>query len=505
MFAPLEDVTRLPQGPRADLSERWRELCARYLPLTADNSIWRFSRAAAPDAPKQGWKIHVSATVLTACAVLEKIAPLLHGRDTMFKAPSSLLEVHKINCGLYYGYSQVGKLITVYPESPEEARYLSQQLYELTGSRSAPAVPFDLKLRPDGCIYYRYGAFKSAEIESADGMRIPAICDPKGQLVPDLREGPSAKPDWVASLFPERPPEAQGGWSQSPLKTTYKAFRALAQRGRGGVYQALDISVSPPRLCILKEGRREGEMGWDGRDGSWRVRNEECVIASLRAAGVDAPRIYSSFKVEENYYIVTEFIEGETLHAHLVRRKRRLPVARALQLVAELALLLSRIHSAGWVWRDCKPGNIVMTKMGALRPLDFEGACPVESPDPLPWGTAGFTPPQWHTEVKSRVYEDLYALGAVLHLLLTGKLPENPSTLPLKIVRRNIPPQACQLISELLTANPRHQPSVQVTAERLRALLNSHAGGSRGRLSRRASFSNRGSERRSSKAGSTVR
>src|SRR5207237_1404809 len=94
-------------GLPADLSKRWRELCSRYLPLAADNSIWRFSRAASPAAPEQGWKLHISATVLTACTVLEKIAPVLHCHDIHFKAPASLQEIHKINSGLYYGYSQV--------------------------------------------------------------------------------------------------------------------------------------------------------------------------------------------------------------------------------------------------------------------------------------------------------------------------------------------------------------------------------------------------------------
>jgi hypothetical protein len=510
-----EHPSQSPEHLPAGMTRRWQELCERYFPVAPDGSIWRFSRRAAPRDPEQGWKLHLSATVLTACEVLVQVAPLLRRRGTLFKAPTSLLEVQQINSGLYYGYSQVGKIITVYPESPKAAVGLAQRLYELTGPVQAPTVPFDLKFRPDGCVYYRYGAFRPAEVENQDGTRTRAIRDPRGRLVPDRRDDAAAKPDWVTNPFPVPEPSGAAVPDDSPLKTTYKAFQALTQRGRGGVYKALDLSVAPPRLCILKEGRRGGELSWDGRDGAWRIRNEERVITSLRAAGVDAPRAYASFTVEANHYLVTEFVEGETLQSYLLRRKRRLTVPRSLRLGAELSQLLAGVHAAGWAWRDLKPGNVMLTKTGALRPLDFEGSCPLDRPDAMPWGTPGFAPPARRSADESRGYEDLYALGAFLHLLLTGRLPEPSSPRVTAELRRGVPPEACRLVAELLTANPRLQPPAHEVARRLLAIganrrrvstgRKRHAGGCSGSLRRRASSSKRGSERRLSKAGSTVR
>ncbi|MGB8510757.1 MAG: lipopolysaccharide kinase InaA family protein [Pyrinomonadaceae bacterium] len=467
MYAHPEHFHAGAVNPRSELDERWRELCSQYLPFPSENSIWLLSRSAAASDPEQGWKIHVSATVLTACTVLEKIAPLLSGCGILFKAPNSLIEAQKINSGLYYGYSQVGKLFTVYPGTPAEAVNIARQLYELLGSTSAPTVPFDRRLYPDSCIYYRYGAFKRLEIENEDGTRTLAIRDPQGRLVPDLRDAPAGSPVWAVSPFTEQPPDAPATSVESPLKTTYRAFRALTQRGRGGVYEAVDMRHASPRFCIIKEGRREGELNWDGRDGSWRVRNEESVLASLRAASVEVPRIYDSFGVDGNYYLVTEFIEGETLQAHLLRRRRRLSMSRALRLGAGVALLLARIHAAGWSWRDCKPSNIMLTKTGALRPLDFEGGCPGDRPDPMPWGTQGFTPPERLPDAVSRVYEDLYALGATIHLLLTGELPRPSSPTPLGKLRRGIPSEVCRLIAGLLAVNVGRQPSAQDAADRL--------------------------------------
>ncbi|HJR06834.1 MAG TPA: hypothetical protein VJ842_06225 [Pyrinomonadaceae bacterium] len=428
----------------------------------------------SPDDPEQGWKLHIPATVLTAGTVLRRVGPLLHDRGVLFKATASLGELVKLNSGFHYGYSQVGKFITVYPRTSEEAVQLAERLHELTLGMMAPAIPFDRRYRHGGCVYYRYGAFKSMEIKGGDGETAHAIRDPEGNLVPDVRDG-AFKPDWVADPFLDEPAQAAPSSAKpTPLQTTFKAFRALTQRGRGGVYQALDLSATPPRLCILKEGRRDGETSWDGRDGAWRIRHEGRVLAALREAGVGVPCLYSSFRAEGNHYIAVEFIEGESLDSRLARRRRRLPVAAALRFGAELARLVAGIHAAGWVWRDCKPGNVVITKSGELRPLDFEGATPVGYLDPQPWGTPAFMAPEGEEvfRVQSRQPEDLYALGATICLLLTGLTPAAAPP-PLSKVQRNVPAAASRVIAELLSRDPAMRPSAADVARRLGAALDS--------------------------------
>lgn len=506
-----------------ELSKRWRALCARHLPVGSDGTIWRYSRAGMPGDPSQGWKLHVSATSLNAPAVLERIAPTLTKLGVRFKAPSSLHELRVLNSGLTYGYSQVGKVFTVYPRTPEEAARLARRLHRLTRHLPAPIVPFDRQFRPGSNVFYRYGGFDSFEMELPDGRRVPALRAPDGNPIPDLRECAKAKPDWVEDLFPRR----QSGRRNvrpldTPLQTTFHVFRALSQRGRGGVYQAVDLSAHAPRLCLLKEGRRNGEVTWDGRDGRWRVMHEEHVLTALRARGVESPRVYASFELDGNYYLATEFIEGETLNAFLAGRERRLPVVRVLLFAVEVARLLGKIQDAGWVWRDCKPSNLMLTKRGGMRPLDFEGACPVGRPDPLPWVTPAFSRPgsRAAAQTTSGVEDDLYALGAVIYLMLTGVTPGAPPAFtPAGRLRRNTPPELCALVSELLNPAPRRRADLQAVERRLRATLSrvrmerascgrgrseSQPGG-KGRLSRRARSANLASERRPSKAASTVR
>jgi len=459
-------------SPYKRLDERWAGLRDRFLPVAPENSIWRYSRDARPNDPEQGWKLHVSASVLTANRVMEAVGPVLHRLGILYKAPASLGELEKLNNGLRYGYSQVGKFLTVYPSTTAEAVRLARTLHRLTRRVPAPAVPFDLKYGRDGCVYYRYGAFKELAVSDERGGHVLAVRDSAGNLVPDMRES-EAKPEWVADPFLSKHASRTPAARETPLATTFRAFRALRQRGRGGVYLAFDLSAQPPRPCVLKEGRAQGEVTLDGRDGFWRVRHEARVLASLAAAGVAVPRVYSSFEAERNYYLAIEFIEGESLEAWLSRKRRRLPLAACLRRGIELALLLARIHAAGWVWRDCKPGNIILTKGGKLRPLDFEGACPLGQPDPLPWGTPSYVPPEWNAGFKgqSRLPEDLYALGAIIHLLLAGRLPDASPPRPLERLRLEVPPGTLRLVAELLDPDARRRPTAASAVRRLKAAL----------------------------------
>ena len=108
------------------LNSHWRQLSREYLPLTVNGSMWRFSRQPEDEDPDQGWKLHVSATVLSASDVFEAVSPFLRNRRAMFKAPVSLYELFKLNSGTLYGYSQVGKFLTVYPRSSDEASLLAR-------------------------------------------------------------------------------------------------------------------------------------------------------------------------------------------------------------------------------------------------------------------------------------------------------------------------------------------------------------------------------------------
>ncbi len=441
-----------PVNPAEILSRRWQELLKIYLPVGEKNSIWRYSRLREPADPEQGWKLHVSATILNACEILEIVAAFLKSRKVFYKAPLSLYELKKLNAGIYYDYTQIGKFLTIYPQTDKQSVHLAEKLYQLTAKFSAPSIPFETRFKPDGCVYYRYGAFKINVLKDENGGGVLAMRDGKGELIPDLRDANEAHPTWISNPFPVE--KKLLSTNDSPLKTRFKIYRALSQRGKGGVYQGFDLSVAPPRLCLIKEGRRNGETEWNGRDGFWRVKHEASVLEILRAAEINVPRIYSSFEAENNFYLATEFIEGENLHVYLKKRRRRLKISRAVELAIQLAGIIVKIHAAGWLWRDCKPANLMLTAKGELRPLDFEGACLIEEPDYVSWSTLTTGAENRDEAAYNQTSEavDLYALGAIIYLLFEGELPAADAKNIKRMARKNVPPEIKSLIIKLLNA-----------------------------------------------------
>ena len=288
--------------------------------------------------------------------------------------------------------------------------------------------------------------------------------------IPDVRENP--KPDWTCNPFQTITLPGKLRKPKALAANSFPVVRALVQRGKGGVYQAIDLQSNPPRLCLLKEGRRHGEMSWDGRDGAWRVRNEERVLSRLSRSGIKVPQVYSRFQVDGNVYLAMEFVEGESLQTLLLRKKRRLSVRRVLSLGIEIATFLAQMHRAGWAWRDCKPKNLIVSRDGNLVPIDFEGASPIKNPDPVRWGTGAFIPIEsGRRSVPSAVNDDLFALGSTLYLLITGRVFNHEQRVPIDKLRRKVPPALRRLVELLLGSEPRKRPSAHSAQHQLNSIL----------------------------------
>src|SRR5882672_5480378 len=75
-----------------EMEKRWKRLCSSYLPVVRADSVWRYSRQRGPNEPEQGWKLHISSTVLNAAVSLKKIAPVLSQRGVQCQAPDALQE-----------------------------------------------------------------------------------------------------------------------------------------------------------------------------------------------------------------------------------------------------------------------------------------------------------------------------------------------------------------------------------------------------------------------------
>jgi hypothetical protein len=399
---------------RAELESRWR---AKTKGLRIRQGIWRFSRSFRPGDPSQGWKIHVSATVLSAANIYARVSRILRQHRALFKVPADLALLGHLNSGAA-GYSQIGKFITVYTRCSDEALILISKLHAATRGLSGPQIPFDVRYRTNSTVYYRYGGYTSAP----NGKR-GYILDFKGRPHIDKCAPRHAIPSWIRDTPLQIKPRITSR-RKGPIGLEYLVRRAFAQRGKGGVFEVLDLSVFPPRIVVLKQGRRHGDTDWSGDDGANRVKREARILRRLQVAGIPVPGVLRTFRQEGNQYLVLEKLAGHPLLSQPSQQPSRPSWRRAQRILDLLGHLLSKMHSAGWVWRDCKPAHIFLHH-GAIRLIDFEGACLIDETDVLPWGSASYVPPIYHGKFSRRpgTMEDDYALGVIAFQFATGEFP----------------------------------------------------------------------------------
>ena len=165
---------------------------------------------------------------------------------------------------------------------------------------------------------------------------------------------------------------------------------------------------------MIKQGRRHGDTDWKGDDGFVRVKREGRTLRQLRVAGIPVPEPFREFRHRGDQFLVLEKIPGRALLPRLHQQPQRPSCRAARRILDELGPLLSKLHAAGWVWRDCKPAHIFLHR-GAIRLIDFEGACLIDETDVLPWGSPNYVPPIYHGKFSRRpgTLEDDYALGVI--------------------------------------------------------------------------------------------
>ena len=444
-------------------SARWHRLCAEFLPFEVAGTFWRASRHARAGEPNQGWKLHISATVLQACDLFERVAPVLARRDLCFKAPNSLNELMQLNSGSNYGYWQVGKFLTVYASDAAEVVEVAAELHDLTRDFVSISIPFDNQYIPGSNVFYRYGAFGDLKMMDANGVTLPAIEGPGGVLVYDDRL--VAVPAWITDPFRQTTSEADVDTSQpSPLGTTYRVFAAITQRGKGGTYRAVDLSSTPPRLCVVKEGRRHGEVSWDGDDGRDLVENEHRSLTALGMVSSETPQVYGSFESDGNFYFAMEHVDGVSLQKLMMRRRRRFSIRQTLEFAVKIARLIENLNRVGWIWNDCKPSNLIVTATGKIRAIDFENSYPVNSAARFQWATREYST-QFGTS------GDAYALGAVIYVLLTARFYDFERPEPIDLLRRNVPARLKSLVNGLLGEST---PSVENARRELESIALDH-------------------------------
>lgn len=378
----------------------------------------------------QGWKLHVSATLGSARAVLAGALPVLLDEGCAFKFAATDEVITQLNSARA-PRANSGKFLTVYPAADEDLPRLAERLHHATDGLDGPRILSDRAYVPGSLVHYRYGAFVDRRVLSNDGIYRRVIADPDGRLVDDRREPRFAPPAWARSPFPattgESVPRRDDKAPRGVLLADRFAVRqAIQHANKGGVYRAVDTSNGSD--VIIKEARPHVQTTLQHRDVRDVLRSEAHLLEVLGPLGL-APRLVDVFEQGGHVFLVEEFVHGTSLREWVLDRVRRTGPRRhlreALSVAAELADLLDRVHAAGVVLRDLSPNNVLVLDGGRLRLIDLELAVIAsdEVDRTVAGGTPGYGAPEQFAGAQPSVTADYFSLGATVCFLLVGADP----------------------------------------------------------------------------------
>ncbi|MFI1830170.1 protein kinase [Streptomyces sp. NPDC020412] len=253
----------------------------------------------------------------------------------------------------------------------------------------------------------------------------------------------------------------------------YQLRDLLGEGGMASVYLAYDTALA--RQVAIKTLHTELSREQSFRE---RFRREAQAVANLSHTN-----IVSVYDTGEDVlggapmpYIVMEYVEGQPLGSVLqtdVQAHGAMPADRALKVTADVLAALETSHEVGLVHRDIKPGNVMVTKRGVVKVMDFGIARAVQSgvtsmtQTGMVVGTPQYLSPEQALGRGVDARSDLYSVGIMLFQLLTGRLPFDADS-PLAIayahvqeepvapstINRSITPAMDALVLRALRKNP---------------------------------------------------
>lgn len=386
------------------------------------SDTWVLFRNTTQATPTQGWKLHISATPLSAPGVVSAVLPILFDSGCSFKMVRSKRTLTHLNQA-HSPRAAAGKFITIYPSDEARAVSLAAACHEATLGLKGPLILSDRRYRPDSLVHYRYGSFVRQTVFDSDATMVHVIRDPHGRAVPDRREAWFSPPAWVKDPFWED--VGDDGSEEAPtqvlLNERYEVRQALRHANKGGVYLAIDHWSGEE--VIIKEARPHVGVDRFGRDAIDRLRTEAANLERLKGGEV-APLPIEMFAADGHHFLALEKLDGTNLR-QFRRQRGALPDAEAVALATSIASLLEMCHEAGMLVRDFNPNNLIILPSGAPRVVDLEMACREGETRPIGISefTPGYTSPEHRRgEVPGRT-DDFFSLAATLFFLATSRDP----------------------------------------------------------------------------------
>lgn len=227
----------------------------------------------------------------------------------------------------------------------------------------------------------------------------------------------------------------------------YEIAERIGEGGMGVVYRAHDARLARDVAIKLMNAEVSGDT-----PRARQMQQEARAASQLSHANILA--VFDTGTHEGVPYVVTELLEGESLHEVVARGPT--PWRTAMGYATQIAEGLSVAHEHGIVHRDIKPDNVFVTKDGRVKILDFgiatlrkaaeddatRGDAPTVSQAGVLIGTVGYMSPEQARGQKVDARTDIFAFGCVLYEVLTGKkaFPGDSPVEVLASIQRDTPP-----------------------------------------------------------------
>lgn len=241
----------------------------------------------------------------------------------------------------------------------------------------------------------------------------------------------------------------------------YRVVKLLGGGGMKQVYLVEDLRLAK-RPCALAEMLDAFADPGMQRKAAMAFHREAEMLATLDNPHI--PRVYDNFSEQSRHYLVMEYVDGITLEEKLAISGGRLAEDAVTDIGLQSAEALEYLHGLRppIVYRDLKPSNVMVTAAGLVKLIDFGIARyfqPLKAATAI--GTQGYAAPEQY-KGKAEVRSDIYALGATMHHLLTGRDPamEAPFSFPpIEQLSPKCYPALARLINVALAYRPEARPA----------------------------------------------
>jgi len=233
------------------------------------------------------------------------------------------------------------------------------------------------------------------------------------------------------------------------LEEKYKVLTHIASGGMSDVYLVEDI-YDTGRLRAVKVVKKGHKL-------ASKLVDESIILSQLNHPNI--PKMIDFFSSSDYIYLVMEYAEGTVLSDYLLSKDYQISIDQVIHIGIQLCDILTYLHhrSEPIIYRDIKPGNIILGNDGNIRLIDFGISRKFQSgkmEDTVKIGTVGFAAPEQFEKKQTDERTDLFSLGSLLYYMLSGGKYVYVVQKPISQFVKRLPSSLEKCINQLVELEP---------------------------------------------------